>query len=208
MSHAHSCVLSLLLQMIIEIYCCKSTSWFLLNESTFPMSFQLSSTVHAEAEETVHHRLLKTHYLYRMWELEVPLKITKFKPTFDRQDNRGQERWSGAQERQRWVRPQVPEFQFSNGLAPFQLPLLPSSLSFHLALSPRRAFLLLHLLSFPLKLQIWNSVFSYALAFFHVLWGGWWPLNKLLLSRFKFPHFPLLKLDTNWPVRACPSKQP
>ena len=83
------------------------------------MSFQLSSTVHAEAEETVHHRLLKTHYLYRMWELEVPLKITKFKPTFDRQDNRGQERWSGAQEQQRWAGPQVPEFQFSNGLAHF-----------------------------------------------------------------------------------------
>lgn len=105
--------------MITEISCCKSTSRFLLNESTFPMSFQLSSTVHAEAEETVHHRLLKTHYPYRRWELEVPLKIIKFKSTFDRQDNRGQERWSGAQERQWWVRPQVPEFQFSNGLAHF-----------------------------------------------------------------------------------------
>lgn len=152
---------------------------------------------YAEAEEAVHDRLLKTHYPYRMWELEVSLKITKFKSTFDRQDNGGEvapRSGSGG------LGPKFPNF--SSAMAS------PSSLVTHLALSPRRTFLLLHFLSFPLKLQIWNSVFSYALAFFHLLWGGWWPLNKLLLSRFKFPHFPLLKLHSNWPVKACPSKQP
>ena len=116
---------------------------------------------YAEAEEAVHDRLLKTHYPYRMWELEVSLKITKFKSTFDRQDNGGEvapRSGSGG------LGPKFPNF--SSAMAS------PSSLVTHLALSPRRTFLLLHFLSFPLKLQIWNSVFSYALAFFHLLWGG------------------------------------